>query len=221
MSTNSQKLILALETAVGPGSVAILDRGEIVVEIDGRVAAASRAEELLGVIRISMERAGAALQEISSIAVSIGPGSYSGIRIGVSTAMGLKDALGTECRGVSVLEAMAFSSRALSGVVTAVPLGKNDVAWQLFHKLNAVPKPLSPPSLLSVAEFIRALGEFDRLTVHAPRALLERIGQNTLGHDLVAADNASTLAGAVGRYAFAHRIGETLLPIYLRSGTGF
>ena len=205
---------------MGAGSVAILRGGDVVAETDEHFAHASRAEEVLGVIRSLMEQTGVELGEIGSIAVSLGPGSYSGIRIGVSTAIGLKDGLGVECLGCSLLEAIASSASA-DRLVTAVPVGKNDVAWQQFENSNGTTRPLSPPTLVSAPEFCDALGELGRLSVRAPRSLLERVSSHSLNHAFETADDNSTLATLVGRYGFSYPTDKSLRPIYLRSGTGF
>ena len=219
-SANPNTLILALETAVGTGSVAILDFDRVVAQTDDSLPHPSRAEEVLGVIRGLMGKVGIGLPDLSSVAVSIGPGSYSGIRIGVATAIGLKNALGIPCRGASLLEAIAAKTTGPteSTIVAAVPVGRNDIAWQRFQISSERTRPLSEPSLISISDFVIELGSTDRSIVRAPGATLERIDLGTGGHVFESADDDATLAAAVGQYVAGTSGDENLQPIYLRSG---
>ena len=69
------------------------------------------AEHLIGVVDDALAAAGLALGDIDAIAVSVGPGSFTGIRVAVSAARGLALALGIPAIGVNVLEAIAEESR--------------------------------------------------------------------------------------------------------------
>jgi tRNA threonylcarbamoyl adenosine modification protein YeaZ len=217
LSIPANSVCLALETAVGAGSVAVLRDGLLVAE-STRAMRPSRAEELLGVIREVMARANIGMRELSFIAVSTGPGSYSGIRIGISTAIGFKNSLGIECRGVSLLEAIAFSvADSHTEIVAAVPVGKNDIAWQRFESLAGKTHELAKPTLASLPEFQREVENVDPSGIWAPLDVLQRIGLD----GSTAADDGRTLAALVGKVAGASRPESTLTPIYLRSGAGF
>src|SRR5437762_2203656 len=121
-------LILAIESAVVGGSISLL-RGD--TEIGGWTGedGVSRAEDLLPNIASLLESSGTDKQVIDQLAVSTGPGSYTGIRIGIATALGLKTALNIPCIGLLATEAMrVISSR--DNFVTAIPMGRNDVCRQ-------------------------------------------------------------------------------------------
>ena len=113
------------------GSLALLENGRTLASHVGD-AAASRAEELLPNIDSLLEAAGRKKIQIGEIRVSIGPGSFTGLRIGISTALGLTAALKTELFGVPVLSAIyeTFGNGELA--IAAVPLGKRDVCLQTF-----------------------------------------------------------------------------------------
>ena len=215
------KLILALETAVGSGSIALL-RGTTVLAVStGSQLQPARAEDILKAIRQLLEGAGCTLNDLSAVAVSTGPGSYSGIRIGLATAIGLKDALGIECIGVSVLEAIASSSPA-SGkvVVAAVPVGKNDVAWQTFEVSNEIATATSEPKLSSLVEFTNALADHDRPRVLASAELLERLDSEKMDH-VESSGSMASLASLIGLHALVGDRTTDLKPLYLRAGTRF
>lgn len=99
-------LILSIETATTVCSVAITNGKEVVVErklfIDK-----SHANQLTLLIQEIIEETKLSMADLECIAVSEGPGSYTGLRIGISTAKGLCYALGIPLIGISTLKAMA------------------------------------------------------------------------------------------------------------------
>ena len=91
--------ILALETAITGGSMRLL-RDSVVIDSMAGNDSLSRAEELLPNISSILSNNAISLEQIGRIAVSVGPGSYTGIRIGMASAMGLSTAIGCNCVGV-------------------------------------------------------------------------------------------------------------------------
>lgn len=100
-------LILGIETATTICSVALSD-GDRLLALQEKGGAYSHAEKLNGFIQEVMEVAGVKLLEIDAVAISKGPGSYTGLRIGVSTAKGLCYALNKPLLAVDTLQAMAM-----------------------------------------------------------------------------------------------------------------
>lgn len=122
------KFVLAIESAVGGGSIALSADGKTEFAREG-AAGVSKAEDLLPKIDDLLEDAAIGFGDIRLIAVSAGPGSFTGLRIGISTAMGLSDATGIEAVGVS---ALAATAAILDADSAAVPISRNDIAWQSF-----------------------------------------------------------------------------------------
>ena len=91
--------ILAIESGISGGSLAVISGGEIVGELFGD-SSVSRAEDLLAKIDEIINSTVGSKHEIDSIAVSAGPGSFTGLRIGLATAMGLSSALGIRYSGI-------------------------------------------------------------------------------------------------------------------------
>jgi len=105
-------LILSIETATGCGSVA-LTRGET---DEGRVLAEATAQpeithsrQLLGSVEWVIHSAGVSWQDVDGIAVSLGPGSFTGLRIGMAAVKGMVLATGVPMLGVSTFDAIALS----------------------------------------------------------------------------------------------------------------
>ena len=99
-------LILSLETATTVCSVALAEDGELVslAEVN---AGYSHSENLTVFIERVLKESGRKLPDLSAVAVSIGPGSYTGLRIGLSTAKGLCYALDKPLIGIGTLHALA------------------------------------------------------------------------------------------------------------------
>jgi tRNA threonylcarbamoyladenosine biosynthesis protein TsaB len=103
-------LILSLETATTVCSVALSREGNVLFTRES-AGKNSHSEMLTTLISEVMQAAGLPLQALDAVAVSRGPGSYTGLRIGVATAKGLCYALGKPLLGVPTLQAMAFGMR--------------------------------------------------------------------------------------------------------------
>jgi tRNA threonylcarbamoyladenosine biosynthesis protein TsaB len=98
--------VLALDTSTRCCSVAVAIDGRAASEVS-TVSNRTHSLHLMGMVRDALALAEVGLKEIDGFAVTIGPGSFTGLRIGISTAKGLAFAAGKPCVGVSSLEALA------------------------------------------------------------------------------------------------------------------
>ncbi len=99
-------LLLAVETSCGTPSVALL-RGEEVLAEEQAAAGRSGAESLLPCVDTVLRRAGLALEAVEAFAISIGPGSFTGLRIGVATLKGFAFGTGLPIAPVPTLAVLA------------------------------------------------------------------------------------------------------------------
>lgn len=106
-------LILAFDTATDRATSALVADGEVLGE------RFSRASTLLADVDALLRRAGARPTDVGGLAVGIGPGSFTGIRIGLAAARGLALALGVRVAGVSTLDALAAGAPGAMPVVDA------------------------------------------------------------------------------------------------------
>ena len=109
--------ILNIETATRNCSVSVAKDGENVIVKEIATEAYSHAEKLHVFIREALEEANLSFQDLSAIAVSKGPGSYTGLRIGVSAAKGLCFALEIPLISIDTLEVLALQLNASDGIV--------------------------------------------------------------------------------------------------------
>ena len=100
--------ILSIETSTEVASVAI-SKEEQLISLKESTQAYSHAEQITLLIQSCLEAASLKMKDLSAVAVSSGPGSYTGLRIGLSTAKGICYALNKPLIGVSTLQALAFA----------------------------------------------------------------------------------------------------------------
>jgi tRNA threonylcarbamoyl adenosine modification protein YeaZ len=127
-------LTLAFDTATDCATSALVDDGEVLGE------RASRAVTLLEDVDALLRQGGAHPRELGALVVGIGPGSFTGVRIGLATARGLALALGLPGAGVSTLDALAAGARGATPVVDAR-------RREVFALVDGMPVVLAPVDL--------------------------------------------------------------------------
>jgi tRNA threonylcarbamoyladenosine biosynthesis protein TsaB len=129
-------MILALETSSSLCAVCLYDEAakNIVSEVSNDIGR-GHAERLMDDISEALKRAGLAYKDVSMYACGVGPGSFTGIRVGVAAARGFGLALKVPVHGVSSLQAIALQAAPhASGapVLAAMDAGRDEVYVQLF-----------------------------------------------------------------------------------------
>lgn len=153
--------VIALDTASPQPAVALLASGKLFEE---RLSAQRRvSEELLPALARCLAAAGIALRDCDRIAVCSGPGSFTGVRIGLATAWGLRRALGIPLETVSTLEAMAEAARAAAGaqVATALDAGRGEVVLVRFALEGPRAEAFGAPIRVGLAEAARLASGWD------------------------------------------------------------
>ena len=144
--------ILSLDSTALVASVALCEDearlGEITIE-NGN----THSETLLPMVEFLLQRFSITTDEIDLFAISAGPGSFTGVRIGAATAKGL--AFGTEkpCVGVSTLEALAYNLRMHDGLICPVMNARRkQVYTALFRAKDGKLERLMPDSAIAITE---------------------------------------------------------------------
>lgn len=150
--------VLALETATMLGGVAILsDEDGLIGELRVNVRIA-HAERLMPAIQWLLTASRISIRDIDAFAVSIGPGSFTGLRIGLSTAKGLSYSTGKPLVPVPTLDAFArtlpFCTYLICPMLDA---RKNEVYTALYKWEGSLCKKIIPETLIMPAEFLREI----------------------------------------------------------------
>nr|BCX00412.1 MAG: tRNA (adenosine(37)-N6)-threonylcarbamoyltransferase complex dimerization subunit type 1 TsaB [Bacteroidota bacterium] len=172
--------ILALETATPTASVALLEGTETrLVWILERPQ--MHAERLMPAVEEALAHAGWRYEDLQAVAVSAGPGSYTGLRIGTSTAKGLCFALGIPLIPVPTLEALAWGVNPIAGhlgvdILAAIDARREHVYAALYRPGNE-PELLWGPELSPISALVARLagpvllvGPGSRKSAHALQA---------------------------------------------------
>src|SRR6266403_490713 len=123
-------IVLGLDTCLSSCSVAVLD-GERVVASAREVMARGHQERLAPMARSVMAEAGLAFDRLERIAVTVGPGSFTGLRVGIAFAKGLALALDLPAVGIGTLEALAAETEGL--VFPAIDARRGQLYLQAFE----------------------------------------------------------------------------------------
>ena len=124
--------VLAMDTATPAPSIVVLSGERIFEESLSGDRRAS--EELLPAVARALAQAGLRLADIDRVAVCSGPGSFTGVRVGLATAWGFGRALGVDVEAVSTLEAMAEGARGLGAdrALAVLDAGRGEVIAERF-----------------------------------------------------------------------------------------
>lgn len=126
--------LLCLETSTTNCSVAISKDDELLALVEEDRKNYSHAEQLHIFIDKAMNAAGITYKQLDAIAVSKGPGSYTGLRIGVSTAKGLSYSLGIPLISVSTLQSLAAQVKDVDIVIPMIDARRMEVYTQTFNR---------------------------------------------------------------------------------------
>jgi tRNA threonylcarbamoyladenosine biosynthesis protein TsaB len=221
--------VLALDTTTRVASAALVDNDRVVIETTGDPSR-SHAERLPGDLLNVLDEAGVTLAAIEVFAIAAGPGSFTGLRIGIATMQGLAFVTGRRVVGVSVLEALAHSASQSAPAGALIGAWMNAQRREVFaalYRVNAeaafAPARLTeiePPQVATpeqVAERWAARGTFPELIVGDGAELYAAVIRDRAG-----LRPAEPLAGVIGRIA-THRARAggavdpaALQPIYVR-----
>ncbi len=172
--------IIAIETSGRHGSVAALS-GEAagVTCVDQILLPSSErtARSLAPALRDLLHQAGWQARSIELVSVTSGPGSFTGLRIGVTTAKTLAYAIGAEIIGVDTLEVLAAQASASAGPLwTVIDAQRQEVftaAFDVFE--NGPPRRVSDTAVMKEDDWLAGLRAGDRVTGPALRSLAARL----------------------------------------------
>jgi tRNA threonylcarbamoyladenosine biosynthesis protein TsaB len=215
-------LILSLDTTTRSGSVAIVRDGRVVHEQVGG-SELTHAQRLPGELMTACDAAGISIADVEMFAVAAGPGSFTGLRVGIATIQGLAMARGRTVVAISALEALAEAAPGTPRRVAAwMDAQRGEVFAQVFEPSAGVQVPLTEPvsARPPVALELQA-GEVSGATFHGDGAIRYRAQIfAAMGPSAQILESVAPLAGAIGRIAAAQPdravLPHAVVPIYIR-----
>ena len=218
--------ILAVDTATSYQSVAILDDTTVLAQVN-RDAEGSHAKFLAPSIDGALRTAGLRLRDLDGLVVSIGPGSFTGLRVGLATLLGFRTVLGKPLVTVPTLEAMAWNLRSVQGQICPILKSrKNEVYWARYewvpgpvlHRL--VPERVASPDQVaaSIQDPVVVLGDGWQAYGDEIRALLgPRAGLvREASPDAMRPSAVSLGLAARERFARKDFAGSGIAPLYVQ-----
>ena len=174
-------IILALDTAGVDCAASVYDssRNTVLGEASDMIGK-GHAEHLIGVIDRALDQAGVRLADVERVAVTIGPGSFTGIRVGVAAARGFALSLGVPAVGITTLAVMAEAERERSPgrpVLAAMDAKRNEIYLQAF---DADGTPLDEARAVTVEDAQAFAASFDGVVTGSATPLLrpEALGEH-------------------------------------------
>lgn len=219
--------ILGVESSATSASVSVVENGKVIA-CEASNTGLTHSQTLLPMVESTLKKAAVSLNDIDYLAVSNGPGSFTGIRIGVSLVKGMADPLNKSCVAVSTLEAIAKPLEN-TGVIAASVMDArcNQVYCALFDCEGAKMSRLTKDDAISIDELT------ERLKSQKKRIALIGDGANVCYNKMKGELNNVTIASAAIRYQSASSVAliaedlilesednkikaEDLVPKYLR-----
>lgn len=122
-------LLLAFDTATPAVTVAVHDGAEVLAEVSVHTTGGRHGELLAPRIAAVLDDAGAGVGDLTAVAVGVGPGPFTGLRVGLVTARVFGDVLGVPVYGVGTLDVLAWQSRRSDPFLVATDARRKEVYW--------------------------------------------------------------------------------------------
>jgi tRNA threonylcarbamoyladenosine biosynthesis protein TsaB len=217
-------MLLAIDTATRYASLALYDGEWVLSEETWRTANYHTVELMPAIVRM-LERQGISVEELSAVGVSLGPGSFTALRIGLGVAKGLVLARGIPLLGVPTLQVVAyphFSQRRVA-ICAIVKAGRGRLCVQIYRRRRGHWRPTGEPRL-TTPEGLCQMVEISTLFCGEIDATLSTLLQGQLGEKAMLASPANSLRRASylaelawGRFQQGEADDvDTLSPIYLQ-----
>ena len=211
--------ILSIDTASDLCTVAVLEDINCITEIivnDAR----NHSEKIMPVIEQALQETNLSLKDINLFVCDKGPGSFTGIRIGVGTVLAFQDSLNIPCVGISSLEALAYNVQQDGLICSLIDAKNNNVYFGLFKLENSGYSQIGNFEFKTIDEILTLLKYYT--------CPITFVGDGAVTHkDLLKANfenclftNKNQLSsyslGLAGLNTYKKGIQTSLIPLYLR-----
>lgn len=216
--------VLCIDTSGVTASVALAEPQKIIYEAESNNGL-THSQSIMPMVDAALRAGGITAQDVDLFAAVVGPGSFTGVRIGVSTVKALSHATGKPCIGVDALEALAAGAGGFDGVICPILDARAQQVYGAVFAPGFPPARLMPDCAMKLTEYLdaveamsgRALFIGDGANAFAP-VLKERMGD---GACFAPVHLSSLRAGSAAALAmhYAPQAGDylSLSPLYLRA----
>lgn len=212
--------ILAVDTSAVCASVAITE-DERIISLCQTNAGLTHSRTLLPMIDAALKNSETDMKSVDYLACSVGPGSFTGIRIGIAAVKGLADGLNKKCIAVSTLEALAYNLLGNDCIACAVMDARcNQVYTALFDIEGEKVTRLTEDEAVKIESLKEKLSAFDKRVVFVGDGA--QICKDSLGYDIAPPvlrfQNAASVAICAKRNFSSEKLmsANSLMPVYLR-----
>ena len=215
-------LILALESSAQAASAALMEDESLIAQYS-QCSGLTHSRTLLPMVEDMLKNTEKKIADVDLIAVAHGPGSFTGIRIGVSTVKGLAWASDKKCVGVSTLEAMAWHGVSAGGLICPVMDARRSQVYNALFETDEAGRPvrLTEDRAVSLAELAEALKSYEcapLLVGDGAKLTYDYLTNEGIACRIAPANLLYQSAWGVGMAALGREAGsaDDLLPVYLR-----
>lgn len=203
--------ILCIDTSSKLCSVAILENTTLInkLELDNGL---THSETLMPLIKELLEKSNLSLKDINLLVSDIGPGSFTGIRIGVATCKAFSDSINIPCVGISSLEVLAYNSKNAGIICSTIDCKNDNCYFALYELVDENYTVLEEPCAKTVTEVL------DILNTKYSDKQINFVGDGIPSYSTNCYLNVESL-GIAGYKKFIsnNNVGEDILPLYLKN----
>lgn len=211
--------ILSIDTASNICTVAVLENTTCLKELivnDAR----NHSEKIMPLIEQALFETNLTLDNIDLIVCDRGPGSFTGIRIGVGTVLAFRDSLNINCVGISSLEALAYNVKNNGLICSLIDAKNNNVYFGLFELHNGKYIQAEELGFKTIDEAISILKKYQEK--------INFVGDGSLTYKDLLYENfpdcifceknelSSVSLGNAGYNSYINNVGTSIMPLYLR-----
>lgn len=216
--------ILSIDTASNICGVSILENTNLICQLDKNTGR-THSENLMPMIKQAFEQTNLTLKDIDLLVCDKGPGSFTGIRIGVATTKAFHDSLSIPCVGITSLEALAYSVKK-DGLIVSILDCKNDNCYFALYRLEAFQyTEIIPPTADTITNALNVCQQ--NLLDNTPITFVgdgSEIYKDLICHEfencffVISEDNFlnSYYLGIAGLNKWKHNNSDDVLPLYLK-----
>lgn len=147
-------IILGIDTATDSVSVAV-GEGKLILAHSEAVSDRQHCEALTPMIDFVCKQAGVSFREIGAVAVDIGPGLFTGLRVGIASAKAIAHSLDLPIIGISSLDVLAATtSPTESVIVSVIDARRSEIYWAMYRRIDDELRQVLAPCVGSVSDFV-------------------------------------------------------------------